>query len=264
MLILMIISFVQIVLESLPVSSSGHVQLVLDAYEKYFPIQNLEHIFATGDYESWFHSIHIFTAIIVAAFFFHSWYFLLTNIARTWRIILKLMMLALLADIITYGWYFVFKLCPIELPLVLGFGVTTLLLVSLYFLPSHKKNRSFNARDALLLGIVQGITLLPGISRFAATFVAARWLGYSGERAFTLTWMIQWPLIAAASLLGFYELGQAHLISELYSMLMLMVYVCAALISYGWFVIAHRLAISDRFWWFAFYMPIVVIIALSV
>lgn len=60
------------------------------------------------------------------------------------------------------------------------------------------------ARIALLVGLVQGVAVLPGISRSAATIACGLWAGLSPMAAFRFSFLLSMPAIAGAALL---ELG---------------------------------------------------------
>lgn len=261
MLYLYLVIYIQTVFESLPVSSSGHIALLDLMCQKYMETFQC-HVIPIHIFEPWFHSLHAITAFVLALFFFQNWFFLLAHLARTWRIVLKLIAFVGIADLITCIFYVMFHIYPVDLPLWVGFCATGLLLISLRFVRRSDMRRSWSIRDAILLGIVQGVALLPGISRLAATFVASRWLGYSNERAFQLTWMIQWPLIAAASLVGFYQLHQYQVLGEFYSGGMLMAYFIAGVGAYSALYVLQWCVERDRVWWFAYYMAIPIGLAL--
>jgi undecaprenyl-diphosphatase len=55
--------------------------------------------------------------------------------------------------------------------------------------------------DGLLLGLAQASALIPGISRNGATLAAARWRGFSRERANLLSRTVALPVIVAAAAL---------------------------------------------------------------
>jgi undecaprenyl-diphosphatase len=57
-------------------------------------------------------------------------------------------------------------------------------------------------KNALLIGLVQGIAVLPGISRSGSTIAAAVWLGVRRERAAELSFLMSIPAIGGAGLLS--------------------------------------------------------------
>jgi undecaprenyl-diphosphatase len=81
-------------------------------------------------------------------------------------------------------------------PTALGFGflVTTLLLISTRWATSGEAETP-PAWGALLLGFVQGLAVLPGISRTGATIAIALWLGVRKDRAFELSMLLSLPAV---------------------------------------------------------------------
>ncbi|MCK4517445.1 undecaprenyl-diphosphate phosphatase, partial [Candidatus Babeliales bacterium] len=119
---------------------------------------------------------------------------------------------------------------------------------------SKSTAESLNIRKALILGCVQGIALLPGISRFATTYVAGRWLHLSPRRAFQISFLIQLPLISAAFVQGLYKIvgtPEGILLSSGRGLLTL---VLATVIGFFALCFAQKLAYQEKFWWFGFYL----------
>lgn len=87
-------------------------------------------------------------------------------------------------------------------PLVVGLGflVTAALLISTRF-ASQGAVEYPSARVALLLGIAQGVAVLPGISRSGATIAVALFLGIQRGRAFELSMLMSIPAVFGAALL---------------------------------------------------------------
>jgi undecaprenyl-diphosphatase len=71
---------------------------------------------------------------------------------------------------------------------------------STYWAPKGNRDAPPHA-GALLVGLAQGIAVLPGLSRSGMTIATLMWLGVSGERAFELAFLISLPAIAGAELL---------------------------------------------------------------
>jgi undecaprenyl-diphosphatase len=264
MLYLYLIIFAQTVLESFPISSSGHVALITILCQKYSGALFSEYVLDQSIFESWFYCLHAITALVLAIFFFPQWSFFIKNLSRMWRMVLRLVFLVGITDLITFVWYVVVRHYQLSIPLSLGFCITGIMLASLKSLHSERSRRSFGIFDALVLGAVQGIALLPGISRLATTFVVARWLGYSNRRAFELIWMIQWPLIFAASLLGFYQLHESHAMSDFLSCGFIFAYLLAGVGAYAGLCAVQWCVDRDRVWWFAYYMIVPTVLAFGV
>jgi undecaprenyl-diphosphatase len=56
-------------------------------------------------------------------------------------------------------------------------------------------------KEALLIGIAQGLAVLPGISRSGSTIVASLWLGAQRERAAQFSFLLAIPAILGAFVL---------------------------------------------------------------
>ncbi len=97
-------------------------------------------------------------------------------------------------------------------------------------------NTIWNWRYALILGIVQGIALLPGVSRFAVVYASARWLGLPQPKAFEITWLVQWPLIFAACLQSIYVLWKAGQLMSLFEPYTILMTVIATICGLGCFI----------------------------
>ncbi len=87
-------------------------------------------------------------------------------------------------------------------PLIVGLGFlfTSILLVSTRFArPGLITHPVWQA--ALLLGLAQGIAVLPGISRSGSTIALALFLGVKRERAFELSMLMSIPAVFGAALI---------------------------------------------------------------
>lgn len=254
MLCLLFLIFIQVVFEAFPVSSSGHLLLFLSLF---FAQNSTAHttmltLLNTPELILWMQ----LPAIGIVALFFRSvWWPLLRHVWRTWPLIVKLVGHMLCSNIITFLFYLVLTYHAVMMPLWIGFGITGILLISLVFCPRRARN-PLTVKRALMLGIVQGIALLPGISRFASVFVISRWMGIGARRSFLITWMLHWPLAVGMSLISGYQYIQ-HPTSwvPLGLTTMGLVGVASALSLFGLFLM-YQLAQRNMLWLMSFYMII--------
>lgn len=70
-----------------------------------------------------------------------------------------------------------------------------------------KTIESFSARQALIIGIVQGLAVIPGISRSGSTISAGLFLGLSRETAGRYSFLLSIPSIFGATFLGMINLS---------------------------------------------------------
>ncbi|MGC2310710.1 MAG: undecaprenyl-diphosphate phosphatase [Candidatus Babeliaceae bacterium] len=186
--------FVQIITESLPISSSGHVWLVEQMLIKM-------HFLSQPVIITWMNDLYNApTLLVFSAYFFKQWTFLLRIMLHKGVLILKLMAMICLADGITLIWYMffhIFSCC--WFPHAFGFCITGLLLYSLKFCTQQTYQR-MTYKKALLIGCAQGIALLPGISRMAITYSTGCFLHLTPRKSFLFSCALQVPLISAALL----------------------------------------------------------------
>ena len=239
---ILLLLFLQIVLESLPVSSSGHIALLgKDFY--------LDH-FSHGP-----------TVLIILLVFRREW---MRALRACWRkpvLFLKIAGLTILSCSITSLFYLIIRVWLVDVvwlksngALMAGFFISTVSLLSLISKRLQVSIKTFDVRKALILGCVQGIALLPGISRFATTYVAGRWLHLSPRRAFQISFLIQLPLISVAFVQGFYKIigtPEGILLTQGRGLLTL---VLATVIGFLALRFVQKLAYHGRFWWFGLYL----------
>ncbi len=72
--------------------------------------------------------------------------------------------------------------------------------------------RRFSVKSGLAVGVVQGLAIIPGISRSGSTIAAGLFLGLNRETAARFSFLLSIPAISGAGLLGARDLiGQASL-----------------------------------------------------
>lgn len=136
--------------------------------------------------------------------------------------------------------------------------VATCLLYSAAWVGSVKWAASRAVRDeawlpvwqALFLGVVQGIAVLPGASRSGSTIALAMWLGLSGTAAFRLSFLLSLPAIFGAVVLKlrhpevWSELGMPGLVGVTVSFVVGLVSLAGL----------REIVARGRFWAFAIYL----------
>lgn len=189
MIIQFIQACIQIVTESLPVSSSGHLLLLQKIYGWPALSRSFEYI------------MHGPTIILLVVYFRNIWYGLLCRCWRWRHVIVRMICFAFSADLITTLIYICMQYYGKNFPLSIGLCITAVLLFSLRYAPCpHQKFMPF--ASALMIGCMQGVAGLPGISRLASTYVAGIWLGLKPRASFYFSCMIQFPLLCAGFLYG--------------------------------------------------------------
>lgn len=229
----------QIVLESLPISSSAHVQL-LELYSGAFGLSSKT-----------LYLLHVPTAAMLALFFQQEWRMMLQVLFRRFSLMCKTLSLVCIVDLLTVCMFVVLHYIPLTIPLGVGLSITALMLYSLAWCPDGQKK--FGVNQAFVLGGVQAVALLPGISRFASMYVAARWLGISHRRAFEITWMVAFPLFVAPVLLLGTTGVMSWTVSDI-SVLTVIVVCIASIVSYLLLWAVQWAARYNYLWMMSIYM----------
>ncbi len=260
---------VQIVLESFPVSSSGHVVLLQKMLHKFF-VNDLP----GACHENFFsqhvgHFLHGPTVFILMIFFFREWSFYFVHIRVLWKKIIKLLALVALADSITVVFYFFFKFVGTSwFPVWVGFLVSAAVLFSLRFKDDSRRAKGrFTWKKALMLGLVQGLAFLPGISRLGLVFSVAYWMGLSRKKSFEISFLIQWPLIAGAFVNSVFIRKMYSSVTSLrllFDVQTVVVMLCASVVSFFALWFFERVVYENKVWMFSFYLLGVAILWLVV
>ncbi len=185
MLKYVILGIVQGVTEFLPVSSSGHLVI-------------LEHILGIKEGGLALTIIlHLGTGFSVVIFFFKD----ILEALRNFRLVLMLALVTIITAAIGFAGNDFFESlfnCPGKVAWSLM--ITGILLISTRRFMQGKKE-SFGLLDAFILGIVQGIAVIPGISRSGSTISALLFRGIDIKTSFKLSFLVSIPVIFGAALL---------------------------------------------------------------
>lgn len=65
-------------------------------------------------------------------------------------------------------------------------------------LPERRATVEFEVRDAVLMGFAQALALQPGVSRSGATISMGRWLGFDRDAATRISFLMSLPIIGGA------------------------------------------------------------------
>lgn len=250
--------FLQIVLESLPVSSSGNVKLVPEVFSFFYVLPKAISLPSGFDF-----FLHGSTILVVGLFFFKPWWQYLKGFFTFQKESLFIALFCTVSCGITVLWYLFFLWMGSNcLPLWLGFLITSCALGSLYVCPVTDSKR-LSLWHSVILGMVQGVTLLPGLSRFGLTFCAGRWLGLERMRAFEISFLIAWPLMFAGFVKGSWQLYWFEGMCQLLRWPVLFSILIATGISYCALSWVSTLIARGSIWKFFWYTAFLSVIALN-
>ncbi len=212
-------------LESLPISSSSHLQLFIQRLHLP-PLKSTQ-----------LHVMHIPTIMIITLFLWPAHPLLISCIGPL-----------IVPDIISGILYVATTENQRALwPLWVGFSICGFELVSLHAAPFGTIS-SISPLTAIIIGIAQALALLPGISRLAATCVTGIWLGIDPTIIFYYSLACELPLLLLAVLRARKEFpsfgGSSWLVLLVsavgaYSMLYLSLaaFTTGAAVFFGWYLL---------------------------
>lgn len=259
-----VLGIVQGLAEFLPISSSGHLELC-------------QHLFGMSDNAASMMLLtvllHVGTLVAVAVVFWKDWMDILKNLFRSKTLGLlfiaslpALFAAVLLGDALDalFGSGF----------LGLAFLITCLFLLLTEFASKKMKQRTelkdeVGLKHAILMGIMQAVAIIPGVSRSGSTLLGGIVSGVKREKAAKFSFMMSAPAILGSLLVDGKDLlenGGMQMLTE--NLVPVIVGVALAAVS-GYLAIRYMLKLINRisFNWFALYVGIlgitVVVLQLS-
>lgn len=263
-----VLGLVQGVAEFLPISSSGHLSL-------------LQHFFGMEEPDALYNILlHFATLIAVCVVYWRDVVDMVVEFFRGIAALFshdsprgnppegrRLVMLIILATLP------LFLVLPID-DMVEGMGaspvfVSVMLLVTgcILFLSDRygggKKNaRTATVKDALLVGLAQGLATIPGLSRSGTTISAGMALGFDRNFAVRFSFLMSLPAVLGATLLKVVKVAVQGTVDTSLLPMYLTGMVVAGVVGYFSIRLVKLLADKGKFGKFAYYCWIVGVIAL--
>ena len=189
MIEVLILSFIQGVTEFLPISSSSHL-IIISKYSN-FTSQGL----------SIDVSLHMGSLIAVLSYFHKD----LLDFVRNFKLFVKILIASI--PVIIFGFFLVLTNLIEELRNIKIIGWTTLVFgIFLYLSDKFKLEKTiksdFTFRSAIIIGLIQIFSLIPGVSRSGVTITAARVLEFNRVDAAKISFLLSIPTLGAVSIFG--------------------------------------------------------------
>ena len=189
MIEILILSFIQGVTEFLPISSSSHL-IIISKYSN-FTSQGL----------SIDVSLHIGSLIAVLSYFHKD----LLDFVRNFKLFVKILIASI--PVIIFGFFLVLTNLIEELRNIKIIGWTTLVFgIFLYLSDKFKLEKTiesdFTFRSAIIIGLIQIFSLIPGVSRSGVTITAARVLKFNRVDEAKISFLLSIPTLGAVSIFG--------------------------------------------------------------
>lgn len=189
MIEILILSLIQGVTEFLPISSSSHLFIISEFME--FESQNL----------SIDVSLHIGSFLAVITYFRKDF----LNFTKNTKIFIKILISSI--PVILVGFFLVKTNLINELRnikliawMTIIFGI--LLYISDKFEIDKSIEKNFSYKSAIIIGIFQILSLIPGVSRSGITITAARILHFKRFDAAKISFLLSIPTLGAVSFYG--------------------------------------------------------------
>ena len=189
MIEIFILSFIQGVTEFLPVSSSSHL-IILSNYI------NFENQSLSIDV-----SLHIGSFLAVITFFRND----IIDFIKNKELFLKIIVSS--SPVMIIGFFLVKSNLIEKLRNIEVIGWTTLIFgIILYISDKYKIKKTiskdFNFFSAIVIGLFQILSLIPGVSRSGITITAARFLNFKRYDASKISFLLSIPTLGAVSIFG--------------------------------------------------------------
>jgi len=192
---ILILALIQGISEFLPVSSAAHLVLVSKYYD--FSSQNLLIDIC----------LHL-GSLIAIIFYFRSD---LMNFIKNKSFLIKILIATV--PIIPVGFVLYQTGLINHLRNLEVIAWTSLIFGILLYLSDKSKitkkiDTEFTNYSAILLGVFQILSLVPGVSRSGITITSARFLGFNRFDAAKISFFLSIPTLSAASILGIYDISK--------------------------------------------------------
>jgi len=187
-----ILGIIQGLTEWLPISSTGHLKL----FEKLFG-------FEARDLTLFDVILHVGTLIVVLVFFRKEVGQILASLVHLdfkteYGKMVPLTIVGVIPTALIGGIFGEMIKVTFQdiLPIAIAFVVCGVIVYSSKF--GNEKTDSISYSTAIMIGIAQGIAIIPGISRSGATITVALLLGIKREKAFKFSFLLSIPAILGA------------------------------------------------------------------
>ena len=258
MLKYIILGILQGITESLPVSSSGHLVLFRHLFNVNFEDVNFEIFLNFGSFLAIFFIFRKDIIRLIKAFFS---YLFNKNDYKKYQKDFKYALMIILGSIPVGITGLLFKdkvdlLSNNMTVLGIDFLITSFLLFLVRKANGNKNDYEITFKDALIIGCMQTIALLPGISRSGTVMVACLLCKLNRDSALRYTFMLYFPVSAASFLLGVKDFIKTGADTSL-----LMPYIIgmiiAGVITYYTFQLLTKIVKKENFWKFSIYTLII-------
>lgn len=252
-----ILGIIQGITEPIPVSSSGHIFLFKNIFNtNIFNTLNFEIISNFGSFIAIFIIFWKDIKELIVAFFS---YIFKKDTRKKYETKFRYALFVILSTIPVGITGFLFKdklesLYSLK-GLAIAFLITALALFIVRNIKGTKDDADIKLKDALLIGLFQAVTIIPGISRSGTVLVACLLCNLKRDTALKYTFMLYFPVSVGTIILGVSDLANT---SELSSMLVpyLAGMIAAGMVTFFSYKWLSNLVKKGSLWKFSIYCVI--------
>lgn len=143
----------------------------------------------------------------------------------------------------------------------IGFAITGIALLLSYLVKGEKEDKDITYQDAIVVGLFQLISLLPGISRSGMTLVGCLLRGMNKKTSLKYSFMLYFPVSIATMLVGVkdFRVSSAGFSYIIYYLLGMIAAGGFTYLSYNWL---SKVVEKGKLWRFSIYLFAVALISL--
>ena len=189
---ILILAAIQGISEFLPVSSAAHLFIVA-----HFSVLNIQNLLIDI-------CLHLGSLLAIIAYFIKD----LLSFVKNKDFLIKILISTI--PIIPIGYLFYYtglinNLRNIEIIAWMSLLFAFLLYFSDKTKIKNKLNDKFSIKSAIIIGLFQVVSLIPGVSRSGITITAGRIMGFDRFDSTKISFFLAIPALSAASILGIYN-----------------------------------------------------------
>ena len=249
-----ILGIIQGITEPIPVSSSGHIFLFKNLFNtNMFNSLNFEIISNFGSFIAIFIIFWKDIKELIIAFFS---YIFKKDTRKKYAFKFRYALYIIISTIPVGITGFLFKdeienLYSLN-GLAIAFLITALALFIVRNIKGTKSDEDIKLKDAILIGLIQAVTIVPGISRSGTVLVACLLCNLKRDTALKYTFMLYFPVSVGTMILGVSDLANT---TELTSMLVpyLLGMVAAGIVTYFSYRWLSNWVKKGKLWKFSIY-----------
>lgn len=259
----LLLGIIQGLTEPLPISSSGHLVIFKELFNaNIFSDLNFEIFLNFASFIAIF--IIFFKDIKKICIDFFTYIFnkktrtkTKSNYKYAWLIVISSIPVAIIG--LLFKDYIETKLSQ---PLIIGvsflFTASTLFLIRK--IKGNKEATDITYKDALIIGLIQCIALLPGVSRSGMCLVGCLLCNLKREESLKYTFMLYFPVSVGSLLLGIIDLLHTDITSLLLPYIIGMI--GAGIVTYFTYQLLSNIVKKGKLWYFSIYCTILAIFVL--